>query len=78
MTAKEAYKIIIKHFPDRYVESCTEYKNYYVFSTIPKGMKSVFDGIFSVNKKNGKISAFQPSSISQKDYKSGKRILGYK
>lgn len=78
MTAKEAYKKIIKEFPDRYVETCTEYPNFYVFSTIPKGMKNIFDGLFSVDKKTGKIKGFQPSSISDKEYKSGKRVLGYK
>lgn len=75
LTAKDAYKTLIAKRPDMYSESCMEYEKFYVFSLIPKGMTKVYDGLYSVDKKNGTIKAFQPFYVNKEK---GKRILGYK
>ena len=63
MTPQEAYRIVKRRYPNRFAESCMEYRDFYLFSMIPYKFLgatsyvggSVFD---AVDKKTGKISQY--------------------
>ena len=62
VTAKEAYKIIKKKYPDKVVVECLEFNNFYAFALADKGTENEpFGGGYdTVDKNTGKIDVFSP------------------
>lgn len=84
MTANEAYKNLIRKWPEFSATSCVEYSGIFVFNVVPIGYekdkrysKRMNSTIF-VDKKTGEVGVFQPFNITVEDYKSGKTIKNFK
>lgn len=80
MTAQEAYKTFMTERAGMVVLSCHEYDSCFVFQAVGSKMadnpeaSKVFDSLYAVDKKTGKISAFKPFEMPIEEYKRGKKI----
>lgn len=77
MTAKEAYKEVMKKASTMRVTDCYEYDSIFVFQLAPaiaKESAKLLTGLTSVNKKTGTVSAFKPFMIPFSEYQRGKRV----
>ena len=74
MTPQEAYNIVKEKTGSRIIFACYDYKNYYLFSTLPKGFENrnqmnghlpnlPLDSTFVVDKSNSKVSIYNPMRI---------------
>ena len=77
MTAKEAYAIIRRENSDKVLMSCLEFKDFYGFCLVPKGMEENEQlggvGLDTVNKTTGEIGYFYPTQ-DLKAFREAKRI----
>lgn len=66
---KEAYKKLLKEYPDKIARKYIEYNGRYVFLLVPKKNPNtpVLDAFYAVNKKTGKIEGYQPTNDKNAD-----------
>lgn len=67
MTAKEAYKLIKKEFPEKVAKTCAEFDDFYAFCMVPRDMVDIEDLITgtvldTVDKITGEISTYDAFS----------------
>lgn len=69
MTANEGYNIVKDKVGTRQIIACIEYKDYFLYSTVPNNYKVItednkanipLDSSFLINKNNGEMSVFNP------------------
>lgn len=71
MTAKEAYKILVKSWGELKITKCMEYDSIFTFAL------GGIAGVCSVNKKTGKVQKFIPTAISIDEYRAGKEVKNF-
>lgn len=83
-TAKDAYKIFVHEHEDLSVLDCYDYDSCFVFQAVTSEYansplaNTVFDSLYSIDKKTRKISMFKPFNISVSEYNRGKRITNFR
>ncbi len=69
MTANEGYNIVKQSIGTRKIIACIEYKEYFLFSTVPNNYKAItddqkpnmpLDSSFIINKNTKEVSVFNP------------------
>lgn len=69
MTANEGYNLIKDKVGTRKIIACVEYKDYFLYSTVPENYKMVtdsgranipFDSSYLIDKNTGEMSVFNP------------------
>lgn len=79
MTVNEAYSKFKKSYSDLTILSCYEYESCFVFHAVSKDIDDdkkhmTFDSQYSVRKRDGMLSKFNPLDISDEEYDGGKKL----
>lgn len=62
ITFQEAYKKLLKEFPEKEARKYVDYNGYYIFLLENKGAFNSLDSMYAVNKKTGVIGSYQPTN----------------
>lgn len=62
ITFQEAYKKLLKQFPQKEARKYVDYNGYYIFLLTNKDAFSSLDSMYAVNKETGVIGAYQPTN----------------
>lgn len=67
ITFQEAYKKLLKQFPQKEAKKYVDYNGYYIFLLENKNSFNSLDSMYAVNKKTGVIGAYQPTNDPRPD-----------